>query len=353
MLDYDSKTDSEGLRCLSLDDGQEIWRRWHTVKLIQQHGFLHSTPAASDQSVVAIGAKGHVLCVDPATGRLRWSLDLVREFGFTMDSQFHAQTPLIDGATVVFAIGGPDALLIGVDAASGKLRWKTPNPKKYMQSYTSVLPVTWNGRKTYVYPAERQHVVAVSAEEADAGTVLWETAWSEKQMVCPSPVPLEDGLLFLTAGYGAGNALIRVSETDREVQVKTLWKQEVREGLSSEAHTPIYQDGLLFAVLPGDARPRQEEFACMDPHQGGKILWTSGKDRRFGMWQPYLLADGKFFILDKSGMLTMIRAQGKSYEELGRAKICTGPDPIPPMALASGRLVLRDNRRLYCVDLRK
>ena len=71
------------------------------------------------------------------------------------------------------------------------------------------------------------------------------------------------------------------------------------------------------------------------------------------MYQPYLLADGKIFILGDDEHLSMVRATSERYEELGRARILKSGDWHPWMALAGGRLVIRESKRLACFDLRK
>jgi outer membrane protein assembly factor BamB len=61
----------------------------------------------------------------------------------------------------------------------------------------------------------------------------------------------------------------------------------------------------------------------------------------------------KFFILSDDGVLTMIKASTKEFIQLGQAKILDGQDAWGPLALANGRLLARDSRRLVCVDLRE
>src|SRR5204863_557043 len=47
VSDYDVNTKEETLRCFSLDDGQEIWRRGHQVKMVNNHGFSRCVPGVS------------------------------------------------------------------------------------------------------------------------------------------------------------------------------------------------------------------------------------------------------------------------------------------------------------------
>ena len=67
---------------------------------------------------------------------------------------------------------------------------------------------------------------------------------------------------------------------------------------------------------------------------------------------PFLIADGKFLILDDRGVLTLADAGAGEFRILDRARILAGRDAWGPMALADGRLLARDSKTMVCVDLR-
>jgi outer membrane protein assembly factor BamB len=54
LLDYDEARKSDSLRCLSLADGKEIWRRWYTVPMKRNHGLSRTVPAVTDKYAVTI-----------------------------------------------------------------------------------------------------------------------------------------------------------------------------------------------------------------------------------------------------------------------------------------------------------
>jgi outer membrane protein assembly factor BamB len=83
----------------------------------------------------------------------------------------------------------------------------------------------------------------------------------------------------------------------------------------------------------------------------GKLVWTSGKEGRFGIG-PWMVADGKFLILDDDGVLTMAKATTRGYAPLARAKVLPGVDSWAPPALVGGRLLIRDSRTMICLNMR-
>jgi outer membrane protein assembly factor BamB len=203
------------------------------------------------------------------------------------------------------------------------------------------------GKRTYVYAAIGG-IVGVSAEEADRGAPLWATEAFDAKVIAPSPVYLGDGLIFSTAGYGAGSILIRVTGADGEYRVDTVYRTRPTEGFSCEQQTPIVYQGLLFGILPKDAGPLREQFVCYDP--AGEVVWSSGEKNRYGLG-PYMLADGAFLILSDDGVLTAASVSVNGFQELGKVRILTGMDAWAPMALVDGKLLARDSMTMACIDL--
>jgi outer membrane protein assembly factor BamB len=345
IMDYDERKRADALRCISLSDGREIWRRGHKLKLKRNHGFSRTVAAVGNGVVVGIGPKCHVICADAETGDFKWGLDMPREFGAETPFWYTGQCPLIDGETVVLAPAGPETLMLGVQAATGKILWKTHNPGGWRMSHSSIMPVVFNGRKMYVYCA-LGGVAGVAADGEDAGEILWKTTAWNHSVEAPSPLHLGNGRFFVTAGYGSGGMTFQVG---KNWKVKLIETHSPRKGLASEQQTPILLDGLVFGILPKDAGNMRTRLACFDKNDVTRPLWTSPV--KFGLG-PYLAADDKFFILKDNGTLVMARVSRAGYKELGRANIIPdGRDAWGPMALAGSKLLIRDLSRLYCLEL--
>jgi outer membrane protein assembly factor BamB len=347
VLDYDETTRSDALRAFSLETGEEIWRRWYQVSIKRNHGRSRTIPAVTDRYVVTIGPACHVMAVDARSGEYLWGIDLAREYETKVPLWYTGQCPLIDGEVAVIAPGGR-ALLIGVDLASGNVIWETPNNRGWNMSHSSVMPMVLGGKKMYVYFAVGG-LVGVSAEGDDVGQILWETdAWTNS-VVAPSPVVFEDGRIYVTAGYGGGGAMFQVHERNGVFSVELLYAHDPKGGLASEQQTPMLYDGHLFGILPKDAGPNRNQFVCYDPD--GNLVWASGKTNQFGLG-PFILADGKFYILNDVGVLTIIEASTEGYNELSQVTVMDGVDSWGPMAIAGGLMLLRDSTRMICIDIR-
>jgi outer membrane protein assembly factor BamB len=349
ILDYDESLRSDVLRCLSLDDGREIWRRWYTVIIKRNHGMSRTVPAVSGKYVVTIGPLCHVMCVDALNGDFKWGIDLEKEYGTEIPLWYTGQCPLIENNQAVIAPCGKE-LMIGVDCETGEMLWSTPNSFGLKMSHSSIIPMTYYRKKIYVYSGIGG-IVGVSADEHSKGQVLFFTEAWNNSVIAPSPIPFDDGRIFVTAGYGAGSMLLQLSPSGDGFQIDPVYAHSPKQGLAAEQQTPLLYGGMIFSILPKDAGQLRNQFICYNPDTQ-EIVWASGKDNRFGLG-PYIIADNKIFILNDDGVLTVLNASLTAFEPLARTQIMEGVDAWGPLAIAGGRMLLRDSTRLFCIDLKE
>jgi outer membrane protein assembly factor BamB len=337
-MDYDQTNRQDALRCLSLADGKEIWRYSYPVSVKRFHGMSRTVPAVTDQVVVAIGPKCHVVCADALTGELKWGLDLVRQFGTRVPPWYAGQCPIIEDGVVILAPAGNTNLLMAVEVATGRTVWNSPNPHGWKMTHSSITPVEFEGQKMYVYCADKG-VLAVSA---NTGQLLWDTtAWKISIANVPSPVALPGGRIFLSGGYNAGSMMLQLKKNGSQITAETAFKLG-SEVFGATQHTPIFYEDHLFGVRPDG------KFTCLDP--AGKPVWVSGSGPGFGLG-PFMIADGLIVALNDSGLLRLIEASPEKYTLLGQAQILKGRESWGPLALAGNRLIARDLTHMVCVDV--
>jgi len=337
VLDYDRQNQADAIRCLSLEDGEEIWRYSYPVKVKRFHGMSRTVPAVTEKYIVTLGPKCHVTCLDSVTGEFRWMLDLVKDFKAKVPPWYAGQCPLIDDGRVIIAVGG-DTLMIAVDCETGDIKWQSPNPHAWVMTHSSIMPTDFAGAHMYVYCASGA-VVGVSAED---GSILWETTdWKIRVANVPSPVVVGDGLIFLSGGYNAGSMMLQLTRENGTISAQPVFRLEP-EVFGSEQHTPIFYDGYIYGIRP------DKQLTCLDLN--GQVVWTSTSAHKFGLG-PYIIANGLIYVMNDSGVLTLAEANPAGYVQRASAKVLDGPDSWGPMAIASGRLILRDLNRMICLDV--
>lgn len=338
VMDYDRNQRQDALRCLSLADGREIWRYAYPVPVKRNHGMSRTVPAVTDQCVVALGPKCHVVCLNSSSGELMWGLDLARQFGATVPPWYAGQCPLIDQGAVILAPGGDEALLLAVEARSGEVRWRTPNPRAWKMTHSSVMPMEFGGQRMYVYCASKG-VVGVSAKD---GSILWETPdWKISIATVPSPLPLDGGRIFLTGGYNAGSLMLQLTNEAGRIAARTVFK--LAPGVfGATQHTPVLHQNHFYGVRADG------KFVCMT--LDGKVVWTSSSGPPFGLGS-FMLADGLLLAMNDSGLLRLIEAAPQKYTLLAQAQVLKGRESWAPLALAGGRLLARDLTRMVCLEV--
>lgn len=343
LLDYADGGDA--LRCLSTDTGAELWRHTYQVDVKRNHGMSRTIPAVEAGVVITLGPQCHVVAVDAENGRFLWGKDLVREYGTRVPPWYAGQCPIVRDGRVYLAPAGDQVLLTALDAKTGEMIWEVPNPNQWKMTHSSLLEVALPGTD----PPETALVYCASGGvigvDKQTGKVLWEsTEWKVSIATVPSPLDLGAGRILFTGGYGAGAMIGRVERKGDEFKL-VVEKRMPPAVMGSEQQTPILLPGgsAFLAVIPSG------EMVCMG--LDGVVQWRSGSTR-FGS-APYLLADNTVYALNDTGKLSSLAATEGRFNVLSTKKVFEdGQECWGPMALADGRLYLRDLTRLVCVDLK-
>ncbi|NBP52623.1 MAG: hypothetical protein EBU70_15845 [Actinobacteria bacterium] len=116
------------------------------------------------------------------------------------------------------------------------------------------------------------------------------------------------------------------------------------EPLASQYCTPIQLDGSLYCVDGRDDLP-PAALECVDAATG-RLRWT---EPSVG-YGTLIAADGKLVVAQADGTILLVRAASERADVLARARPLRGTVRALP-ALSAGRLYLRDERELVCLDL--
>lgn len=347
VLDYLEDEESDSLRCFSVHTGDELWRRSYKNPLRRNHGKSRTIPAYADNVVVTLGPTAQVMGVDATSGDLLWTLDIIRRYGGEVPQWYAGQCPLIDNGKVILGIGGEKVLMVALDLKSGETVWELPNKSGFKMSHASVLPTELGGVKQYVYAG----IGGITGCDEN-GKFLWECKKWKPAVWAPTPVKIGADKLFLTAGYGAGSALLSVKRSgdNFEAVIDMEWKPT--KGPASEQQTPLVIGDTLFIIQPKDAGALRSQLVAADIGKLPEIKATSGRQARFGLG-PYLYADNAFWIADDEGVLHVYAYENNKFIYRTHYKVLPGVDSWGPIAYADGIMILRDSKSMVCLDLKK
>jgi outer membrane protein assembly factor BamB len=208
----------------------------------------------------------------------------VREFNTEVPPWYAGQCPLIDGDRLILGTGG-DALVVAVDCGTGAVLWRSPNPRNWQMTHSSLTPMEFQGRRMYVYCGSGG-VAGVSAAD---GAILWDTTdWKISIATIPSPLPVGDGRIFLCGGYNAGSLMLRLKEAGGAWAAESLFRLKPAV-FGAVQQTPILYREHLLGVRPDG------QLACLDLK--GKSVW----EWSFSHGPGDYLSHGRFRRADAGG----------------------------------------------------
>jgi outer membrane protein assembly factor BamB len=137
---------------------------------------------------------------------------------------------------------------------------------------------------------------------------------------------------------------VQVGKNGDSLAASAAWQDQKQKSYFSSG--VAVGDSLLLVTNALDPTPTAA-IACLDGNTG-KSLW---KLEKAGYFHAGLIrtGDNRILVLNDSGLLTLLEVSPSGAKELARAKVCGGTLVAP--ALASGRLVARDDKELVCLQL--
>ena len=336
----------------SLDpsSGERQWRFRYQTDYVDRYGYNggpRCSPVvdtdASAARVYTLGPKGVLHALELATGKKAWSHDLPREFELEPNFFGVGAAPVLYGDRLFVNLGGTDrgtGFTFALEKSSGRLVWKS---RTGGGAYAAGRVAEIDGaRQLFIY-----HRLGVSCFDPESGDEKWVFPWRSRiydSVNATTPVVSGD-IVFVSAAYRTGSAALRVKKGSFEV----LWQDDpaAREKIMESHWSNV---NLVGGHLYGFSGRHESEarLTCVEL-ESGKVRWRWGSYLGRG---SMLYSDGHFIALGERGDLALLRLSPRGHEEVERLeRVLRYPAWTPP-TLAGGRLYLRDESRLICMDLR-
>ena len=295
-----------------------------------------ATPAISGDDVFAFTGEGILVCVKFSDGEIRWQHDTVKEFSGKEADYGMACSPLVVGDLVVVNLGAPKATLAAYEIASGKLMWSAGNDRC---GYSSPAILNINGSEQLVSYTGNSAL----GMNPTSGKILWRFPYVT-EYDCNIATPLAyKGQVFISSGENHGSAMLKISSKN----ATEVWGSHgPRSVLRCEWQTPILLDGHLYGFDNVGSAGAVSHFTCINAETGERV-WQK---TRFGKGN-LIFADGKLWITTMKGELVLLEATPTEFRELGRKTVIGTTRQMP--TLSNGRLFLRDNEQILCLDIKK
>ena len=221
-----------------------------------------STPTVDAGMVYVLGPYGDLVAVDVA-GKEVWRKDFAKDFEGKMATQWgYSESVLVDGDKVICTPGGPQAMMVALDKKTGAVLWKCAAPDlgekgKDGASYSS--PVAVAGQ--YV-TLTGKGAIGVSAKD---GKFLWGYNKIANTMALTMTPVVKGNLVLVSAAYGGGTALLKLTEEKME----EVWYAEGKTFQNDSGGMVLVGEHVYGAHGTGPVKLTCLEWAT------GKVAWQS------------------------------------------------------------------------------
>ena len=334
--------DNEFVQALEARDGKRIWSQ--TIGKVgnpnQQPSYpaARSTPTVDGEWVFAFGSDGDLVCLERATGKVRWQKNVRADYGGQPGIWAYSESPLVDGEAVVCTPGGSNATLVALNKHTGELIWKCAIPGGEQAAYTSALAIEVGGVRQYIQMLQKGLV----GVEAKTGKLLWRYDRTAKGSPAVIPTPVADGDFIYSAGArnGGGGARLKANGGIFEAE-QVYFSPKLPTSIGGAVKAGDYLYGTSAGAL-----------LCLE-FKTGTGKWD---DRSIGA-ASLCYADGRLYLHGENGEVALVEATPEAYREKGRFKPANPPDRGNSKAwaypvIAGGRLYLRDMGALWCYDIK-
>jgi outer membrane protein assembly factor BamB len=317
--------------------GETVWEHKYaapfTSSMKMENGSgPHVTPLVTEHGVYAIGVLGQLRCLDAATGKLQWQVDIPKQFGLAIPDRGYSASP-VAYRDMLFVRAGRGSAVVALRQQDGSLVWKGGD-----FGYSGATPVRGN------VGGFDQLVVFGSDEIAALNPLNGDLQWKARHTTqyglnISAPVWGDDSIVFCSSAYGSGSRGVQVRRVGDHVEAQELWfNNQVRIHF-----TNAIRIGDLVYASSGDFGPAP--LTAIDARTG-EIAW---RDRTFAK-ANLLYADGKIILLDEDGTLGLARVSPGGLEVLAKTNLAQTRHWTVP-TLDGTRLYIRNQREMLAIEL--
>jgi outer membrane protein assembly factor BamB len=349
LLDRDDAV-GDKLRCLDFATGKELWTFAYEAPGKFDHPGSRTTPIVDGNNVYTSGPLGDLYAISTITHKPVWNKNVWKDLGGEQLPRWAlTQNPLIYRDLLIVASQTPQATVVAYDKLTGDLKWKSP---------------VLSGGVGYVSPSlvkvgGEDHLVMVMSSRGSgrssaggsvngldplSGKILWTYGNWQCGIPVPHAVDAGEGRVLITGGYRAGAAMIKI----QKAADGTYGATELFKNLDFGAHTQppiLYKDHFYVQYTVNE---RSDGLVCMT--MSGQVQWKTGEAPPFNKG-GFVLADGLLLATDGNTKLYLIEPDPSGFKPLASAELLEPGENWAPLALADGKLLIRDQRQMKAVQV--
>ena len=358
----DPSVDMLTAHCFDRKNGKTLWRRdvLKGISRDQRSNFASPSPATDGEIVVFFYGNGELRAYDFSGERL-WQRNIQEDYGaFAFGWTFSSSPVLVDGRLYLQVLQRDvpvegrglkdrknESYVLAMDPKTGKTLWRHFRPSQARaesrEAFTTPVPFEHKGRKELLVAGGDD----LSGHDPETGKELWRWGtWNPKRIghwrLVPSPVANQDAILVCAPKRDPIYA-IKPGGTGLLDDSAVRWVSQDARSITSDVPTPTYYDGDFFVL--SDVR---KSLSRVEP-KTGKVKWTIRTPGRRKYEASPLAADGKIYLVNFDGEVTVVKAADGNIINTIRMKTSHEYPIRSSLVAAQGHLFVRTNRKLFCV----
>jgi outer membrane protein assembly factor BamB len=292
----------------------------------------------SEGRLYNMNAHGRVVCLDAASGRELWAVDILERFDAKNITWALSECLLVDGRNLIVTPGGKKALMAALDKFDGQTVWTTEPLGDDRTSHSSPILFRYAGRRL-ITNCSSAHGFGV---DADTGELLWAVPLKNPHGVNVSTPVYGSGSVYYVTPYAEMGRAYHLVADGQGVSAEHIWTSR----LDTVTGCAVLADGVLFA-----AGYRESKWWFGLDWQTGRTKYEL-KDFTTG---SAIYADGRLYCLDEQGSVGLLKPGSNGLEVVGRFALVDEKvrDAWTHPVLHDGRLYLRYHDTLFCYDVRQ
>jgi glucose dehydrogenase len=349
VLDRDEQV-GDKLRVFELSSGKELWSFAYDAPGGFMFAGSRTTPVVDGDLVYTSGPMGDLYAINTSTHKKVWQKNIWKDFGGgELPRWAVVQNPLIYGKLLIVAPQTSQAGVVAYDKLTGELEWKSA-PLSGAAGYVSPSIVKVGGSDHLVMitaavgRGRNARDGSVNGVDPLSGKVLWTYTNWQCPIPVPQPVDAGEGRVLITGAYGAGTAMIRIhKKTDGTYEVKELFKNP---DFGAHTQPPVLHEDHFYSHYT--INERSDGFVAMS--MDGQVKWKTDQQPAF-VRGGAILADGLLLTTDGNTKLYLVDPDPSGFKPLASAVVLEPGDNWAPLALADGKLLIRGQKQLKCLQV--
>jgi len=290
-----------------------------------------STPTVDGDRVYAFGGTGELVCLEAATGKKLWSVNVVSQFGGNTPYWGYSESPLIVNDRIILNAGGRRASIVALNKTNGQTIWQQHSDDA---GYSSPMLLRTGSLQQVVF-FTGQRGLAVDPRD---GRLLWSYDRASNSTANIATPIVRGNRVFFSSDYGTGAALVEVRAAGNIASAQEVYfTRDMRNHHASSVVVGDYLYGFSASILTALR------------FDTGEMAW---RNRSVGKGS-LIYADERLYLYSEQGTIGLAEATPTEYRERGRFSIKpSGPPTWSHPIITNGRLVIRDQDTVYAYDVK-